>query len=175
MDKFWFFSIFLLIFCCSFFVKATGGKEDSDKYIVINGSIDSSLTYKVKVTYVAVEKTKDCQKYHVKLGDYVALTETYEYFPEIAKTSHTVNVPLDSKEANDCGWMPAGISLCVNARGAAPSQCGSLFHFNGQHLFENKIEVECSDTFCCFKSNGYSRSGAINQFNRSYRVDISSK
>jgi len=168
-------SIFLAICltaCSSLggFVKSTNPEE---KFIDITGYIDKNFTYKIKVEYRTTAKLSQCTNYHVALGRDVAQQYEVNYYPKIIGTTHSIRVPLNELESNTkCNWKPVMTFLCVSDPSEEPTTCTSVFSFRGVQDIDPLTTLECAKSNFCFNSKSNLRTGAINEFNRLYQVDV---
>jgi hypothetical protein len=148
----------------------------SEDFIEIKGSLESSLTYKIKVEYVAKSDSKNCKNYNFMAGIYVSQSYDFEYRPTIVGNHHSVKIPLKALDPNtECNWKPSTVYLCVNSVENEPTSCGSLFFLRGQHAGNEEIYIECGESKNCFRKPFESHTEDINIFNRTYKVNISEK
>ncbi|MFT4941498.1 MAG: hypothetical protein ACI88A_004568 [Paraglaciecola sp.] len=171
-------AIFLAIFIIS--CSSPGGFAKSsnpeDKFIDITGHIDINLTYKIKVEYRTTANLSQCTNYHISLGRDVAQQYEANYYPKINGNSHAIKLPLAELEPNTkCKWQPVMAFVCVGAPNEEPTTCSSVFSFRGEQDIDLVTTIECEKSNFCLSSKNNLRGGAINEFNRSYQLNIVAK
>jgi len=168
--------IILVLVGCSSLGGFAISKNPAEKFIDIEGQIDKSFTYKIKVEYRTTAELSQCTTYHLALGKRIAQQFEFDYYPKITGATHSVRVPLQELEPNTpCKWKPVMAFLCMNAADEEPTSCTSIFSFRGVQDIGPVTTLECSKSNFCSDSKGNIGSGAIDQFNRTYQVDIVAK
>jgi len=146
------------------------------KFIDITGFIDERFRYKINVEYRSTAKLKQCTNYHIALGRDIAQEYIVSYYPEINGNNHNIRVPLQVLEPNTiCKWNPVMAYLCVSDPGQEPTSCTSVFSFRGVQDIDPITKIECTEINFCFDTNNSLGSGAINEFNRTYQLDVVAK
>ena len=168
--------ITLLLVGCS----SLGGFVESSapdaNFIDITGGIDRSFSYKFKVEYRTTTELNQCKTYHLALGKRIAQQFEFDYYPDIKGSTYSVRLPLQELEPNTpCNWKPVMAFLCVNSAGEEPTSCTSIFSFRGVQDIGSVTKIECTNSNFCSDSESNVGSGAINEFNRTYQVDIVAK
>lgn len=161
-----------LVGCTSLdgFVKS---RTPDGKYIDISGGIERSFSYKFKVEYRTNTDLNQCTTYDLALGKRVAQQFEFDYYPDINGSTYSVRLPLQELEPNTpCNWKPVMVFLCVNSADKKPTSCSSIFSFRGLQDIGAVTTIECSKNNFCFASKNNIGSGAIDEFNRKYQVDI---
>jgi hypothetical protein len=151
-------------------------RAPDEKFIDITGGIDRSFSYKFKVEYRTTTELNQCTTYHLALGKRIAQQFEFDYYPDIKGSTYSVRLPLQELEPNTpCNWKPVMAFLCVNSAGKEPTSCSSIFSFRGLQDIGSVTTIECSKSNFCFDSKSNVGSGAIDEFNRKYQVDIVAK
>ncbi|WP_448569991.1 hypothetical protein [Thalassotalea ganghwensis] len=169
------FLIFFLAACSSMRAKVEY-TVPSENYIDIEGEIVDSLTYKIKVQYVARSESKDCKNYNWLAGLHVSQSTEFEYRPTINDGHHKLHVPLKELDpSTECNWEPNIVFLCVAKAGNDPSSCSSLFFLRGEHDNNSEVNIECAESNFCFREPFELHTEDINIFNKVYSVNIKEK
>jgi hypothetical protein len=168
-------SILVLTACSSMRAKVDY-PTPSEKYIDIEGRIVDSLTYKIKVQYVARSESKACKNYNWLAGLHVSQSTEFEYRPTIDGDRHKLHIPLKELDpSTECNWEPNVVFLCVASSGNDPSSCSSLFFLRGQHDNNSEINIECAESGFCFRDPFELHTEDINILNKVYSVNIKEK
>ncbi len=155
------------------FVKSSNPEK---KFIDISGFIDEQFRYKINVEYRSTAKLKQCTNYQIALGKDVAQEYVASYYPEINGNNHYIRVPLQEVAPNTvCKWKPVMAFLCIGYPGQEPTGCTSVFSFRGVQDIDPITTMECAESGFCYNSNSNFGSGAINKFNRTYKLDVVAK
>ncbi len=174
MDRFIFITLlFVVISGCSSkggFVKYANPNE---QFIDIYGDIEKPLTYEIKVEYRTHSPVSQCTNYHIALGRDVAQQFEINYRPEIFGESHSIRVPLQELDPTTiCKWKPVMVFVCIGSQTKKPTSCTSVFSFRGVHDIDLIITLECLENSFCFVSKSKIKSGAINEFNKKYQLNL---
>ena len=174
MDRFIFITLlFVVISGCSSkggFVKYANPDE---QFIDIHGNIEKPLTYEIQVEYRTHSPISQCTNYHIALGSDVAQQFKINYRPEIIGELHSIRVPLQELAPNTiCKWKPVMAFVCIGSQTKEPTSCTSVFSFRGVHDIDPITTLECLESSFCFDSKSNIKSGAINEFNKKYRLDL---
>ncbi|WP_269520444.1 hypothetical protein [Alteromonas sp. BMJM2] len=174
MDRFIFITLlFVAISGCSSkggFVKYANPDE---KFIDIHGDIKKPLIYEIKVEYRTHSPINQCTNYHIALGKDVAQLYEFNYQPEIIEELHSIRVPLKELDPNTlCKWKPVMAFVCIGSATNKPTSCTSIFSFRGIQDIDPVTTLECSENSFCFDSKNNIRSGAINEFNKKYQLNL---
>jgi hypothetical protein len=144
-----------------------------EKYVELVGSIETPLTYKIRVEYRTQIDTEKCTNYHLSLGKNVAQRYEADYYPQIQDGKHRILAPLKALNPNTlCQWKPVMLFICMGTDNIEPTKCSSLFSFRGLHDVTKPILLDCPIGFFCSKTPSAS---AVNDFNREYEVNISAR
>ena len=174
MDRFIFITLlFVAISGCS----SKGGlaqyANPEELFIDIHGKIENPLIYEIKVEYRTHSQIKQCTNYHIALGKDVAQQYEVNYQPTIIDESHSIKVPLKELDPSTiCKWKPVMAFVCIGSSTKEPTSCTSVFSFRGIHDIDPITTLECSENSFCFDSKSNLRSGAINEFNKKYQLDL---
>ncbi len=84
-----------------------------------------------------------------------------------------IRVPLQELDPNTiCKWKPVMAFVCIGSKTEEPTSCTSAFSFRGIHDIDSITTLECSENCFCFDSKKNKHSGAINEFNKKYQLDL---
>lgn len=171
--------IAILIFIMSGCSSLRGNVEyqnPSEDYIRIQGEIDESLTYLLKVQYVTRADSNKCKNYNWMADLYVPQSIKYEYHPTIEDGTHWAHIPLKELDpGTKCKWEPNIVYLCVDRVGKTPTMCRSLFFLRGDNDNNDEINIECNDFKYCLREPSSLHTADIDVFNRGYEVNILEK
>ena len=147
-----------------------------ETYIDMKGTIAESINYKITVQYVARSELKECKNYNFLAGIYVSQSTEFDYYPEIEDGRHQLHIPLKELDpATECNWQPNVIFLCVASVGEEPGTCSSLFFMRGKHDNHSSINIECTQSKFCLRNPFEFHTEDINEFNKTYEVNIAEK
>ncbi|EII3117735.1 hypothetical protein P0I90_004688 [Vibrio parahaemolyticus] len=163
----------LVLTACSAMREKADYVSPSENYINIEGNIVDSLTYKIKVQYVARSESKECKDYSWLVGRHLSQSIEFEYRPTIKNSRHYLHIPLKELDPNtECNWEPNVIFLCVASAGNDPSSCSSLFFLRGKHDNNLPVNIECAESNFCFRKPFDLHTEDINILNKVYSVNI---
>ena len=145
----------------------------AEKFIDIYGKIEQPLRYKIRVEYRTHAKLSKCTNYHIAIARDIAQTYQIDYTPEIKGDNHSITIPLQELDPNTiCQWKPVMVSVCIGSATTEPTGCGSVFSFRGVHDIDAITTLECLENSFCFDSEANQGSGAINEFNKKYQLNL---
>ncbi len=64
------------------------------------------------------------------------------------------------------------VYACIGSQTKKPTSCTSVFSFRGVHDIDLIITLECLENSFCFVSKSKIKSGAINEFNKKYQLNL---
>jgi hypothetical protein len=144
-----------------------------ENFIDIEGDIAESLSFVVKVEYVATSTSKKCKNYNWMAGLYIPQSKHYRYYPLIQNSTHKVKLRLmEIMPGYVCNWLPQTVHLCVFEKGGGPQLCNSLFWLRGKHDGNSVVNLKCSSAGLCSRSPFGLHTEHINILNKKYELNI---
>lgn len=145
-----FLTFFLLLVSCS------GNNNNflpyqntTEKYIKLNGNIDSQLIFNVSVVYSAKSDLKECKNFGPMMGTY-AQTKSLFYLPKLTNGKYELIIPLrEIDPSTTCKWTPDMIQLCAGPTHSTPDICSPLVYFERPGHTLGKV----TDVICNFTKN----------------------